>query len=752
MLTDAGPPRLAATLTLFPAGGRFPPGATWIRGQIDGRRAAGPVDVRARCDRAVTYGFCESPVHLDELSGTVFSLRLQPPPGTHRLRLEFFDAARREWDQFFDEVIFSDSGPASERPGPWRAPGTDWLVLALLRDLQARPHLSWRQRANFVATAMSANGLEVKPSPPLHGCLEEPGTRLRMSQRLLSISGWLAHESRVIARVIASIDPCLPAPIDYGAPRTDVAALFPNLRHANDCHFSGEVVVPASQPQPWPLVVSAEFDDGERIVAFVKRVWGPPFAVEITDELPPYSAVRYGCAWMAALAAGQGSARNEWANYRPARRIYRDNAGTTVPKGPVGYQTPVNRPLPRALSVVIVNDNLGLSGAAWFAYEFARFMVEKLHWSVQLMAPEDGPLRAMCDSANIPVTVIEVRGLTAASTASEFADRLAAAAATVNWSGSDVVIVNTMMVAWAVHLARFFGKPSLLYVHESARIARLFPAGLVPVVERACGQATRTVFVTEWTRTYHRRLERHGNFRLLPSWVEVDQVLRLASAQGRAALRRRHGLPENATIVVCMGTICDRKGQRMLVRAVELLAREPVLEAGGGPSFRCLLVGARATPDVSQLRRDIAARGLDDCIDLIDETPHAIEFLSLADIYVCPSFEEGFPRALMEASVLGLHIVSTNVHGIPEMLGETDAWLVPPGDPMALAHALAEAMRAHVSGDRDRPDRARERVRRLFDAARSMPQHAALVAEAASLPVPPVSWRKRRIQAERPCT
>ncbi len=68
---------------------------------------------------------------------------------------------------------------------------------------------------------------------------------------------------------------------------------------------------------------------------------------------------------------------------------------------------------------------------------------------------------------------------------------------------------------------------------------------------------------------------------------------------------------------------------------------------------------------MESLLQDIDLLGLKDSIHIVNETPHIYDFYRLADVLVCTSFEESFPRVLLEAMVFRLPIVSTDVNGIP---------------------------------------------------------------------------------------
>jgi len=61
----------------------------------------------------------------------------------------------------------------------------------------------------------------------------------------------------------------------------------------------------------------------------------------------------------------------------------------------------------------------------------------------------------------------------------------------------------------------------------------------------------------------------------------------------------------------------------------------------------------------------------------------------LMDVFVLPSHREGFPRAPMEASAMGVPCVVTNIPGCREVIehGE-NGLLVPAGESVALADAI----------------------------------------------------------------
>jgi glycosyltransferase involved in cell wall biosynthesis len=63
-----------------------------------------------------------------------------------------------------------------------------------------------------------------------------------------------------------------------------------------------------------------------------------------------------------------------------------------------------------------------------------------------------------------------------------------------------------------------------------------------------------------------------------------------------------------------------------------------------------------------------------------------VDHVATHDLFVLPSYQEGMPRAMLEAMAVGTPVVASNVGGIPEVLGE--ASMVAPGDVAALVASI----------------------------------------------------------------
>jgi glycosyltransferase involved in cell wall biosynthesis len=165
-------------------------------------------------------------------------------------------------------------------------------------------------------------------------------------------------------------------------------------------------------------------------------------------------------------------------------------------------------------------------------------------------------------------------------------------------------------------------------------------------------------------------------------------------------------IPE-APSLVCVGRLCEQKGQHLLVQAAAK-ARE------AGAQCRVVLVGdGELRESVESL---IAELGLSDTFTITGWMSGAEvrEELAKARALVLPSFAEGLPVVIMEALALGRPALTTYIAGIPELV-ETDkcGWLVPAGSIDALTDAIQAVVSAPVEQLTELGLEGRARVERM---------------------------------------
>ncbi len=381
------------------------------------------------------------------------------------------------------------------------------------------------------------------------------------------------------------------------------------------------------------------------------------------------------------------------------------------------------------LRVLLITHNLNLEGAPLFLLEYAEWLVREAGFDLEVLSGADGPLRDNYEKLGAKITLMDRERIFNVQDRAQFDARIAELLATLDLARVDLVVCNTLMNFWGVHLARLARKPSLLYIHESTSIYRFFqkalPLHLHSIVEEALATATRSLFLCTATENYYKDHDQRGNFRIVPSWIRLDAIKSFEATHSRAAMRRKYGYGEDEVIIANIGTVCERKGQHTFIRAVQLL--QDLLPKDR--KYRYILVGGRAGVYLDLLKADIKDLGLQN-LDIIAETRDAYDFFKVADLFVCSSFEESFPRVVLEAMAFKVPIVSTDVHGIPDMVKDrAEAWLVKPGDHLALARLIKTCLDKERSGKSFAPT-AYSKVLRYYSYERVLPYHVSLAREA----------------------
>jgi glycosyltransferase involved in cell wall biosynthesis len=460
----------------------------------------------------------------------------------------------------------------------------------------------------------------------------------------------------------------------------------------------------------------------------------------LTEELklawPPFAPVRFWRHWRAMrrrlealgrpLAGGAGLRREFWQSLREYRRCAAPVSAPFAVKElfPSGAGRKPSRPL----RLLLVTHNLNLEGAPLLFAEYAAHLRRQAGATVAVLAGQDGPLRAEFERLGAAVTVVEP-ALVSATSPAELAGPLHRLAAALDWAQVDLVVGNTLASYWAVLLARRAGRPSLLYIHESTRPAVFFqrtaPA-LLPAVHTAFREASAVSFNTPATRAYYEGLGPEARFHLNSAWIDLAAIDAFRAAHSRPALREKLQVRPDELLVANIGTVCERKGQHDFLRAIAWLGEaDPALAA----RCRFVMVGGRDSLYNRELARDLAALGRTN-VQVVPETTRAFEWFGAADAFVCTSYEESFPRVVLEAMAFALPIVSTNVHGIPYMVRDgVEGALVAPGDVAAFATALQRVL-GDVRAAQVLARRARARVSE-FDAAVLLPRHARFASDLA---------------------
>lgn len=148
--------------------------------------------------------------------------------------------------------------------------------------------------------------------------------------------------------------------------------------------------------------------------------------------------------------------------------------------------------------------------------------------------------------------------------------------------------------------------------------------------------------------------------------------------------RQLFGLSPDNLVVSCVARLEGIKGQSVLLRCIpHIVAKHP----------HAIFLFAGEGRDRDLLEELIEDLGIDSSARLLGDTEHIEDLLAATDILCHPSLNEGIPNALVEAMMMGVPVVATDLPGIREILeqGKTGI-LVRPNDVAGLTRALLQTL------------------------------------------------------------
>ena len=264
--------------------------------------------------------------------------------------------------------------------------------------------------------------------------------------------------------------------------------------------------------------------------------------------------------------------------------------------------------------------------------------------------------------------------------------------------GVDLVHARSRAPAWsALIAARRAGVPFVTTYHgaynEKTRLKRAYNAVMA--------KGDIVIANSEYTkRLIEQRYGTHPeSIRVISRGVEGETFDPAAiSEERKTALRASWGATPDTRIILQPARLTSWKGQSIVIEAARLLEAQ-----GRLGNSRIVLAGDAQGRSVylEQLRNEIIQAGLDGKVILpghVDDIPAA---LAIAHLAIVASIEaEAFGRVSTEAQAMRCPVIATDIGAPPETVAApphvapeaATGWLVPPGDAVKLADAMAAAL------------------------------------------------------------
>ena len=272
---------------------------------------------------------------------------------------------------------------------------------------------------------------------------------------------------------------------------------------------------------------------------------------------------------------------------------------------------------------------------------------------------------------------------------------------------SDLVYINTTVVADYLLAARLSPGRSIVHVHE-------LPQGAVLKVLRALirWSGANVIFNSRATARVY-ALPAQATARVVYNGIAGPPEVNATAYDGSRPLR-----------VLMLGRISGIKGQDVLVEALATLP-EAVRRR-----IEVRIVGSAFEDEAREraLAARIAEAGLSGHVSLQPFVADPAPLYRWADVVTMPSQKpESLGRVAIEAMSYGVPPLVTAIGGLPEVVEDgTTGWIVPPGSPAPIAAALSR-MVADPAGWRSFGRAARARYEAVFSEASAADGIAAMV-------------------------
>ncbi|MGW2555347.1 glycosyltransferase family 4 protein [Streptomyces sp. NPDC001635] len=205
--------------------------------------------------------------------------------------------------------------------------------------------------------------------------------------------------------------------------------------------------------------------------------------------------------------------------------------------------------------------------------------------------------------------------------------------------------------------------------------------------------------------------------RLLYNDVDAERFAPL-DGKARGAARTQLGWGDDEFVVLFVHRLSYRKGVTLLAPLLDAVDSAGQDRDRGGPRVRLVIAGDG--PERPRLEQEASAAARIGRMQLLGPVPNRDlpRLYATADAVVMPSYEEGFPRVLLEAMASGTPVVTTDAGGSVDVVGIDYPYVARVGDLEALVGHLRSLMATPRTDRCELGRRLRQRAQREFSPER----------------------------------
>ncbi|MDB4336435.1 glycosyltransferase family 4 protein [Synechococcus sp. AH-603-M21] len=334
----------------------------------------------------------------------------------------------------------------------------------------------------------------------------------------------------------------------------------------------------------------------------------------------------------------------------------------------------------RKKTILFATHDLRNAGAQNSLLQLAERLVALHDYKVHVVSPSEGPMRQEYESEKIEFSINKDFSF-ATTSESTFFKKLYSQVIFLKTINPALVVANTFHTSLTALAASSLEIPTVLIPRESENPFDLFKDQAKAVQKYFVSTpllADRCIFVSKYTREKwisSKSQELKNKHMVINNGLNISKLFMKTMNLTGMDSRKTLGIPENATVLLTVGTVTERKGQFNTIRSfVEFVSSSQT------DLFYLIIVG---------LEENIYSRSIK---DYLNELPSTIRgFIKIfeatnspsdnlcataykaSDIFIMSSQLESYPRVVLEAISYGLAIISTRCFGVKEMLEKSEA-------------------------------------------------------------------------------
>lgn len=184
-------------------------------------------------------------------------------------------------------------------------------------------------------------------------------------------------------------------------------------------------------------------------------------------------------------------------------------------------------------------------------------------------------------------------------------------------------------------------------------------------------------FVSEVAKKgFEKRVGRLDNFKVVHNIINVDEI------RDKAQKSEREVFETKGLKIITVGSLSKEKGFDRLVRIASVLENKYDFEI-------CIVGEGLQRRIVENLIKELNVKSIK--LTGFSDNPYA--YMNQADIFICPSYSEGYSTVVTESLILGLPVLTTDCAGMEELIGNDGCGIITENSEQGLLDGLENVLR-----------------------------------------------------------